>query len=351
MKNIILFDADSQHYRQSIYKYFNSKFREYGYNLVVVYDKRLTSIDHELFVGIKYSFSNFRKMIKHYNCKLIISFVWLRYKFLLPFLVYCRINRIKIVVWSHGINLQKKRQIVKNQFYYIRQRLANALIIFSKDQLKYIVANKKKIFIANNTLNFHDFTKVELSKKALKQKYNLKEKNVILCVGRMNTNNRKPEHLIKLAQKLDSDFHVLLIGPGVSEVYIDEIRKITTIEYLGVIYDQDIINEYYKMADVFIMPGAIGLAINQAFYFETPCIVENVGQGPEAYYLREGFNGYYYKPGDINELYAKLNVILDEQNHTYFCENARETIVNEGSIENMFSGFWEAIKYVEKSNY
>jgi len=39
------------------------------------------------------------------------------------------------------------------------------------------------------------------------------------------------------------------------------------IDCLGPIYDNKIINEYYKLSDIFFMPGMIGLAINHAFYF------------------------------------------------------------------------------------
>lgn len=349
MKVILLFDAETQHYRQSIYKFFAKEALYRGYRLIVVYDKQLNTIGNELFVGIKYSFSNFKKIIKRHNCKLIISFVWLRYKFLLPFLIYCRFNEIKTIVWSHGINLQKRKQFVKNQLYYLRQRLANALILFSLDQIKYIVANRKKVFIANNTLNFHEFPKIQLSREELKIKYNFEGKKVILCVGRMNTNNRKPEQLIDLAYKIGSGsaFRFLLIGPGLREDHRKEIEKTETIEYLGEIYDLEIVNEYYKMADVFIMPGAIGLAINHAFYFKTPCIVERVEQGPEAFYLKERLNGFYYRQGDIDDLYAKLCMALDKKKYAYFCENARETIMKEGSVENMFNGFLDAIKYVE----
>ncbi|WP_321417428.1 glycosyltransferase family 4 protein [uncultured Desulfobacter sp.] len=348
MKTIMMFDSETQHYRQSIYSYFIKEFSKIGYRLIIIYDKKLNSIVKDSYIGIDYRFSNFIKILRQYNCKIIISFVWLRYKFLIPFLIYCRVKKLKVIVWSHGINLQNKKQPIKNQLYYLRQRLANALILFSKEQLKYIVTSKKKVFIANNTLNFNEFPIVELSKEKLKQKYGFQEKNIILCVARMNTNNRKPEQMINLAKRLDLNTHILLIGPALNKLCINDIEHIQNIHYYGAIYDQKIVNEHYKMADVFVMPGAIGLAINHAFYFHTPCIVEKIEQGPEAFYLREGINGYYYKPNDVGDLYDKLTKVLDKNNYSLFCQNAIETIMREGSIENMFRGFIDAVNFVEE---
>ena len=145
MKNLLLFDQDTQHYRQSIYRFFKKKLNKLGYNLVVFYDKKLNSIssDDKLFIGIDYTYNEFRKQIRFYKAPIIIQFVWLRYKFLLPLMAVNRLYGVKTILWSHGINLQNKKQKIKNIFYYLRQFLANALIIYSKNEIQYIKANKK----------------------------------------------------------------------------------------------------------------------------------------------------------------------------------------------------------------
>jgi glycosyltransferase involved in cell wall biosynthesis len=348
MKKIILFDADTQHYRQSIYKYFAQTMLDYSYQLIVVYDRKLNNIEDELFIGIDYSFSNFVKIIKKHECNLIISFVWLKYKFILPFLMYCRLLNIKTIVWSHGINLQKKKQVIKNQLYYLRQRLAHALIIFSKDQLAYIVTRSEKVFIANNTLNFKEFPNIPFNKDQLKEKYSYQGKWVILCVGRMNTNNRKTGYLIELANKLNSEFLILLVGPGVSENEQEQIAEKNNIQYLGPVYDNVKLNELYKLSDLFCMPGAIGLSINQAFYYGLPVIVENVNHGPEITYFQQNKNGYFFPEGNIDELKNKIEYLFNNKKvYHEFSKNAQDVIKNEASLEKMFNGFLGAINYVQ----
>jgi glycosyltransferase involved in cell wall biosynthesis len=351
MKTIVLFDQDLQHYRQDIYKRFYKEFSRNGYTLKVFFDQKFkkTLLD-PIFHAISYDFTSFRRVVLTEQPDIIIQFVWLRYKFLLLFMLWVKLRGKKIIVWSHGINLQNKSQKFKNILYYIRQYLADALLIYTPEQKQFIRASKKKLFVANNTLEFSALPNVRDDKNDLKKKFGLNYNKVVLSVARFDVNNRKVEQLIELSKILDVGYRILIVGPGISDNRAKEIALLPNVDYKGPIFDQKEICEYYKMADVFVMPGAIGLAICQAFYFGTPCIVERVAQGPEAFYLKEGINGYYYRPGDIHDLFKKLNKVLEKDRHARFCENARQTIMTEGSIENMFKGFLDAIRYVEKSN-
>lgn len=345
MKRILLFDQDLQPYRQGVYRFFAEEFKKMGYELIVLYDGNLNKkrIEDDNMLAWLYSFSGFVKALKKYRPEVIIQFVWLRYFFLFPFMVYSRLAGKKIILWSHGINLQKRDQKLMNQIYYLRQRLANALVIYHEDQLQYVVKQRPSVFIANNTLNFNEFAQIQATKEKLKEKYGFEQKQVLLCIGRMNMNNRKLSHLIKLAEKLSDNQIVVLVGPGVDEKDIAGSKLV----YLGVEYDQTIVNEYYKMADVFVMPGAIGLAINQAFYHGVPVIIEDVYQGPEGGYLKEGLNGYLYKTGNVSNLKTKVDLLLgDKGQYEVLSRNAFETMKNEGSIEKMFDGFRNAVKYV-----
>lgn len=348
MSNILLFDAETQHYRQSIYKYFHNELKKTGYNLHVLYDQKLNRIDNSLFTGIKYNLRNFIRSVNDNDCNIIILFVWLRYTFLFPFMIYCKIKGIKIITWSHGINLQKKYPKIVDQLFYLRQYFSDALIIFSKNETKHIKASHEKLFVANNTLNFNDFPKIKGSKEDLKKKYKFENKKIVLCVGRMNTNNRKLDHLIDVFGKITyNEIILLIIGPGVTQSQIERINKLDNSYYWGPIYNPIKINEAYKMSDVFCMPGAIGLAVNHAFFYGLPVIVEDVPHGPEAIYIKNGMNGYFYKTGDINDLKNKIATLLYNIDlYESFSLNAKVVITEEASIEKMFEGFKNAIEFV-----
>jgi glycosyltransferase involved in cell wall biosynthesis len=280
---------------------------------------------------------------------LIILFVWLRYTFLLPFMLYCRLKGIKTITWSHGINLLKKRRPIKNRFYYLRQRLARALIIYSENEKKYIKASHRKLFIANNTLNFHDFPEINLEKEELKRKYHLEKKKIILFVGRISVPGRKIEALIELAGKLDDNYMILVIGPGLRDELVAQIEKSENIRYYGAVYDPVKIAEIYSLSDLFCMPGPIGLAINHAFYYGLPVVTEEGEHGPEIAYLEQGRNGFLYKKNDIEDLRAKVLYLLENpEEYNRFSKNAKETIEREASIERMVKVFVDAVRYAER---
>ena len=353
MKNLILFDQDTLHYRQSIYKHFRKVFAEMGYNLVVAYDTKMNTVEDEkdFFIGIEYSFKNFRKLIKEYNPEIIIQFVWLRYKFILFFMLWCKLKRVRSIVWSHGVDMQKPKQFLKNQLYYLRQRLSSALIIYTPNEVKYIVASHKKLFIAYNTLNFFDFPEIKKTKEELKKEYNLEGKKIILCVGRLNTHNRKVDLLLEgLKYVKDENIHLVVVGTGVTEEQQDKLKQESRSTFLGAIFDPVKVNEIYKMSDVFVMPGGVGLAINHALYHGMPVLIEDVHHSPEAYYLKPGENGFIFNEADAKDMAQKVEVLLhDEKTYQKFSDNAYKTVSEgEANFNKMIDGFKQAIQYVEQ---
>jgi len=351
MKSLILFDQDLRHYRQPIYRSFSQEFRKLGYELFVVYDLKRNEVENDgFFIGIRYSFSGFVKMLKKYDSKLIIQFVWLKYRFLFPFMLYCKIKRIRSIVWSHGIGLKNLKNPIVRNLHFLRHKLATALIIYSPNERKYVRASHRKLFIANNTLDFSSFPEISRSREELKKENGYEGKKIILSVGRFHALKRRIGHLVQAFNELDrKDTVLLIVGPGVSAVDKDAMNRNKDIHYLGEIYDPVKMNEIYKMSDLFAMPGGIGLAINQAFYHGLPIVLEDTEHSPEVYYLRNGKNGFLYERNNIHDLQEKLETLLGNDGlRESFSREAKAVIMSEGSIDNMIAGFTEAIKYAER---
>ncbi len=352
MKNLILFDQDTLHYRQSIYKHFRKVFAEIGYNLYVVYDKKINTVenDTDFFIGVDYSYKNCVAQLKEKKPAVIIQFIWLKYKFLFPFMLYCKLKGIKSILWSHGINMQNREQKLKNQLYYLRQRLATAQIIYTPNELKYTVGSKKSVFVANNTLNFNDFPQITKTKEELKEEHGFSGKKVVLCVGRLSTHNRKVDLLADGFELVkDESIHLAVVGTGVTEEQQKRLNEHPRAKYYGAIFDPIKINEIYKMADLFVMPGGVGLAINHAFYHGLPILVENVNHSPEVYYLKPGENGFIFNKADKQDLASKIEeVFKNEETYNKLSNYARYTVTEgEGAFEKMVQSFVDAIKYVE----
>ena len=156
------------------------------------------------------------------------------------------------------------------------------------------------MFIANNALNYEDFPAISKSKIELKKELGFEGKKVILCVGRLSTHDRKVDLLydgFKLIK--DENIHLAVVGTGVTEEQQEKLNAHPRCKYFGPIFDPVKINEIYKMADLFVMPGGVGLAINHAFHHGLPILIENVNHSPEAYFLEPGKNGYIFNKADL----------------------------------------------------
>jgi glycosyltransferase involved in cell wall biosynthesis len=351
MESIILFDQNILHYRQSIYRRFRDEFAKCGLKLIVCYDKKLNSIpDDDLFEAIDYSMNGFHKALKRHDAKTIILFVWLKYKFLFPFMILSRLKGIKQIVWSHGAHLQNPKVMPNRLLHILRHCLASAHIIYSDNEKKYIVGNKRKVFVAYNTLNFNDFPVIGQSQDQLKRKYGIEGSKLLLSVGRWNDMNRKPEYLADMMDRLSGrDVKLFVVGPGLTSQQQALLESHQNIKCMGAIYDPVIANELYKMCDLFIMPGGLGLAINQAFYHAKPIVVEDVNHSPEVCYLQDGKNGFLFKEGDISDLTEKVTTLLnDDVLRESFGKYAKQVIDTQGSFDNMCASFLKVIDYVNK---
>ena len=120
--------------------------------------------------------------------------------------------------------------------------------------------------------------------------------------------------------------------------------------YLGEIYDSQHlqISKIFKMADIFSIPGHVGLGLNQAFYWGLPVITEDGLQPPEIYYLIDGHNGYIVKKDDLTELKKKIVFLLEnDEIRKELGKKAKNYILRNASVSNMFIGFKECLDHLD----
>jgi len=357
MKNIVLLGKTVVHYRIDVYNYFSAAFLKNNYNFIVIANKVQKALKQEIFFNLKLSDFNLLKyidLIKKSKPSFIINLLNLSYSVLpsinWPIVHWLKLKKIPIIYWNHAVNLQDPNNIFKNVFFNYFHTLSDAIILYSENQLKYISKNnRKKVFIANNTLNFNSFHKIKLNKETLRRKYNIPYKKVVLFVGRIQPRKRL-EHLLSIFKDIDGlEYGLIVIGPNLSKDSKEIIRNSKNIMYFGEIYNKDKINEFFKLSDVFSIPGTNGLGLVHAFYWGLPVVTEDVRHSPEIMYLKNGINGFIVSDGDIKELKDKIFLLLDNKNiYKKFSYNAKKTIKNEASIEAMFNSFLAVIKYCEK---
>jgi len=213
-----------------------------------------------------------------------------------------------------------------------------------------------KAFIANNTLNFAAFPEIAEGKEYIKREFGIPFSRVVLFVGDMATGRgrKRADYLIDIFSDLErDDVGLVLVGSGLAENARARMATRNTL-YLGEVHDdRDIgISKLFKMADIYAVPGHVGLGLNQAFYWGLPAVTEDVYESPEFRYLKAGRNGFLVERNDRDSFRDRLLFLLDHDDvRAEFGRNAREGILAEASIETMFHGFKTCIEFLTGAAY
>lgn len=355
MTKVLLVSNEVMHYRVSVYNYFAQRFRENGYELFVRADRLQKKNPHPVdfdFREVPFRFSLYRKEIKDLAPDVVILFLHIKDLVLFPLLYWLRLSRRPVLVWTKGANLDAPRNRIGRAAFHHMQTLADGLILYSPNETALIKKkNRFKITYANNTINHLEFPEIQASKEDLKRAFGIPFKKTALFVGRMDigAGRKKVDHAIRVFNTIqDPDYGLVLVGAGFNDRLRGEIQG-NNIMYLGEIYDPANVEicKIFKMADIFLIPGHVGLGINQAFFLGLPVITEKGPQPPEIHYLISGRNGFLVEEDDLDDLKAKVLYLLEnDQERAKFAENAKRDILAGASIEGMFQGFLQNIQRV-----
>lgn len=361
MKTVLLICNKIPHYRVSVYNYLRRRFLETGWDLKVasngVADGNTLDIKFD-FRRIDFRFSEYRRLIGDNKPDVVILHLHLKLGSFWSLIHWLKMQRIPIVSWTKGANLDKLESQIRYYLFNYSHFLSDALILYSSNQSGCIAARSRhKIFTANNTVNFEDYPDVPESKVQIRAEFGIPFEKVVLFAGTMGVNGerKKVNHLIRIFAQMDRpDVGLLLVGEGLTSEQQKMINPKNT-RYLGPVHDAGNlkISKLFKQADLFSVPGHLGLAINQAFYWGLPVVTENGDQPPEIQYLKSGRNGFLVAKDNLDELKEKLLYLLDNDAvRNRFSRNARSDILRDASIEGMFSGFRNAVEfaYATRSN-
>lgn len=349
MRRVLLVSNKVFHYRVSNYNYFAGRFREMGWEFCVRANQLERSNPYPLqfdFREVPFSFGAYKREIEELKPDVVIFFLHLKDKMIWPLLHWLKLRGIPVVYWNKGVNLEVRNPWLRNLPFYYVHSLCNAIVLYSSHEVKDIrPGNQHKVFVANNTINFSAFPTIEASKEELKRELGIPFKKVVLFVGRMRP-VKKVDHLIAAFNEIDDpDCGCIIVGDPMGYDLPALIRKKNVI-HLGEVHDPEgvKISKIFKLSDLFVIPGDVGLGMNQAFYWGLPVVTEAGLQPPEIHYLKEGRSGFVVPEDDTAALKEKMLLLLrDDDLRARFSAAAREDILREASIEKMFSGFRDCV--------
>ena len=348
MKQVLLISrAKIPHYRVAVYNYLSRYLSREGFSLTVASE----SIDQGNpgpiefpFIPLPLRVLKLARLLVTMKPEIVIFWVnheWFSY----PVLLLAKILGSKVIHWGHRRNLQHPGNPVNNLIYSLEHRIDDAIILYGEQLRKYVAPGfQRKTFVANNTLNLTGCGFPRAPKGEVLGKHGITTRKNIICMGRLQKRKRIDD-LVEAFHRLEmDDVGLILAGPD-SEGILSGISG-RHIFKPGALYGDDSL-DLLAAADVFCLPGAIGLSIVDAFFCGLPVVTEDVKHGPEIMYLKDGHNGFIVPVGDIVRLTESLRSILtDEALRERFSRAARQEIMTVGHIDRMCEGFRDALRFV-----
>jgi len=280
-------------------------------------------------------------------------------------LILCKIFRIKFIWWTHGYdhaesNKNNYKSKLKEFYTLFFLNLGDSIMTFSSKGSEYLLKKGikgEKIFTAFNTLNTSKIIKIkdETIKNFdyiyLYNTYSIhSDEPIIIFSGRLKK-EKKVEDLIRavaIVRQQIANIKIVIVGNGEDESRLKKLAAEIAphnIIFLGGIYDEQRLAEWFTIAKLCVIPSYVGLGIVHAFCYGLPVICEqSPNHGPELQYLKNGINGFMVEKDDVQGLALKIEELLtDEQKLVAFSDNALITAITDCKIERMISAMARAV--------
>ena len=241
-------------------------------------------------------------------------------------LLWCRITRIPVGVWSMFHRVGPKR-LVFELYMRLLGRFGDILLSYAERGRREQIArniSSDKIVVLGTAIDQRSVIAVRdgLSDDEVtrfRETQDLSGKKVLLHVVRLTSIKRADLTLRCLARIVERRQDVLLvfIGGGPLENDIKalaaELGLDRFVRFLGPVYDENTLALWYKNADVFVMATCIGLSIHHAMCYGLPIVTDDspVTQASEFEAMVDNETGLTYRAGDLDDYARKVCQILD----------------------------------------
>lgn len=181
--------------------------------------------------------------------------------------------------------------------------------------------NKNRIIHISNGVDIDAFHPIDIKKKVIKS-YKIDDKFLLVGLATAWSVQKGLNDYIELAEHLNEDYVVMLVGLKKNQVPILP-KNVIAIERISDIKE---LVELYSTADIVLnlsYQETFGLTTIEGFACGTPGIVYNKTASPE---LIEGDIGYVVEAGNIEQLLSAIEVIKNKGKE-YYSNNCRQRAV------------------------
>jgi glycosyltransferase involved in cell wall biosynthesis len=232
----------------------------------------------------------------------------------------------KVIGW--GLGAPKQSAVWRNFIHPF-----DAMISYSQRGAEEYAAlgfPREKIFVAHNSVSAKPMLNVE------RLTFNVQP--TLLFVGRLQARKRV-DSLLKACAELESNPRLMIVGDGPERAALESLAKevYPSAEFIGAKHGAEL-KPYFEQADLFVLPGTGGLAVQEAMSYGLPVIVAK-GDGTQDDLVREG-NGWQIQPEKYDALVSTIKNALS--NRARLREMGKESfriVAEEINIQKMVSVF------------
>lgn len=170
----------------------------------------------------------------------------------------------------------------------------------------------------------------------------------VLFVGRLQ-NRKRIDMLLQACARMEREVELVIVGEGPARETFENAAAgvFPAARFVGAEYGEQL-DAWFRWADLFVLPGTGGLAVQQAMASGLPVIVAE-GDGTQADLVSDK-NGWLVPPDDLDQLTRALREALsDPRDLIERGHRSYELAKSRFNIEAMTAVFLEAINSVRKS--
>lgn len=240
----------------------------------------------------------------------------------LPILLYGRLAGIPVIAWAAGWERGRVRgpaASMRRAFIRATAGLPRGYVCYStraREFLERFGVPGSRCAIVQNTIDVEGIGRrreVDSATAAHERRARgLGGKKVILAVGELRPEKDVPVLLeaFRRIRATRDDAALVVVGDGPERNRLEAItaeHRLPDVSFVGAAVAD--VGRFFAMADVFVLPGDGGLAINEAMAHGLP-VVCSTADGTERDLVVEGRTGRFFKRGDAPGLSACLEALL-----------------------------------------
>lgn len=229
--------------------------------------------------------------------------------------LWSRLTGKKVLFWAHG--WLKPESWGKARLRNVYFRLAHRVLVYGERAVQLAQRSgfpADRVRVIYNSLDWEAMQPAgdqaqAIPRDILRREYGLDpHARILLCTARLTQLCEFPVllHAAARLRQQGENYQVMLVGDGPERQSLENLSRelsLTTV-FAGAVYHEETLARLYRLADVTVSPGKVGLTAIHSLTYGVPVITHGDmdAQMPEVEAIEPGRSGAFFVKGDADSL-------------------------------------------------